>query len=304
MSDIMRMAEDYSVATDEVEIVFGEPLREHTSFRLGGGAWIFCKPYSEEALRIGLQLALREDLPVYILGKGTNLLVSDRGVFGVVFDMTALDNVRVDGTKIIAQAGALLRNVAKTAAEASLSGLEFAHGIPGSLGGAVVMNAGAFGPEMKDVVERVRLMDRYGQIREVPAEEMEFSYRHSRLEESGEIVLAAVLALQAGEQEAIEAKMRELGEKRREKQPLNTRNAGSTFKRPAGYFAGKLIEDAGLKGFSLGGAQVSEKHAGFVINTGTASAKEVWNLCREVQRIVKEKSGVDLELEVRTWGEF
>ena len=247
---------------------------------------------------------MREDLPVFIFGKGTNLLVSDRGVPGAVFDMTGLDAVRIEGTKITAQAGALLKNVAKAAAEESLTGLEFAHGIPGSLGGAVVMNAGAFGPEMKDVVESVRLMDRYGQIREVPAAEMDFGYRHSRLEESGEIVLSAVLALEKGERDAIEAKMRELGDKRREKQPLSTRNAGSTFKRPAGHFAGKLIEEAGLKGFSLGGAQVSEKHAGFVINTGTATAKEVWKLCCEVQRIVKERSGVDLELEVRTWGEF
>ena len=304
MSDFLKLAEDYSVATDEVEIVLGEPLREHTSFRLGGSARFFAKPYSEEALAIGLKLCLREDLPVYILGRGTNLLVSDRGVYGAVFDLTGLDGIRAEGTKITAQAGALLRNIAKAAAEASLTGLEFAHGIPGSLGGAVVMNAGAFGPEMKDVVESVRVMDRYGQIREIPAAGMDFGYRHSRLEESGEIVLSAVLALEPGEKAAIEAKMRELGDKRREKQPLNTRNAGSTFKRPAGHFAGRLIEDAGLKGFALGGAQVSEKHAGFVINTGTASAKEVFALCREVQRIVKEQSGVDLELEVRTWGEF
>ena len=304
MSDIIKLAEDYTVATDEVEIVFGEPMREHTSFRLGGGAWFYAKPYTEEALRTGLHLALREELPVFILGKGTNLLVSDRGVPGAVFDMTGMDKISVEGTKITAQAGALLRNVAKAAAEASLTGLEFAHGIPGSLGGAVVMNAGAFGPEMKDVVESVRLMDRFGQVREVPAAEMDFGYRHSRLEESGEIVLSAVLALQPGEKEAIEGKMRELGDKRREKQPLNTRNAGSTFKRPPGHFAGRLIEEAGLKGFTLGGAQVSEKHAGFVINTGTASAREVWQLCREVQCIVKERSGVDLELEVRTWGDF
>ena len=304
MSDIIKLAEDLTVATDEVEIVFGEPMREHTSFRLGGGAWIYIKPYTEEALKTGLQLCLREELEVFILGKGTNLLVSDRGVPGAVFDMTGMDGIWLEDTKITAQAGALLKNVAKAAAEASLTGLEFAHGIPGSLGGAVVMNAGAFGPEMKDVVESVRLMDRYGQIREVPAAEMDFSYRHSRLEESGEIVLSAVLTLAEGDREAIEAKMRELGDKRREKQPLSTRNAGSTFKRPAGYFAGKLIEEAGLKGFTLGGAQVSEKHAGFVINTGTASAREVWQLCCEVQRIVKEKSGVDLELEVRTWGAF
>ena len=300
----MKLAEDYTVATDEVEIVFGEPMREHTSFRLGGGAWLYCKPYSEEALAIGLKLCRREDLPVYILGKGTNLLVSDRGVFGAVFDMTGMDEIRVEGTRVTAQAGALLRNVAKAAAEASLTGLEFAHGIPGSLGGAVVMTAGAFGPEMKDVVESVRLMDDRGRIRELPAAEMDFGYRHSRLEESGEIVLSAVLALSPGEKESIEARMRELGDKRREKQPLNTRNAGSTFKRPAGHFAGKLIEEAGLKGYTLGGAQVSEKHAGFVINTGTASAKEVYRLCGEVQRLVKEKSGVELELEVRLWGEF
>ena len=304
MSDIMKLAEDYTIATDDVEIVFGEPMRDHTSFRLGGGAWFYAKPYTEEALKTGLQLCLREELPVYILGKGTNLLVSDRGVQGAVFDLTGMDEIRVEGEKITAQCGALLRNVAKAAAEASLAGLEFAHGIPGSLGGAIMMNAGAFGGEMKDVVESVRLMDRYGRIREMAAADMHFGYRHSLAEESEEIVLSAVLKLPAGKREEIEEKMHQLGERRREKQPLNTRNAGSTFKRPEGYFAGKLIEDAGLKGFAIGGAQVSEKHAGFVINTGTASAREVYELCRTVQRRVKECSGVDLEMEVRIWGEF
>jgi len=302
--DILKLAEDYTVATDEVEIVLGEPMREHTSFQLGGSARVFVRPYSEEALSIGLKLCALQELPVYILGKGTNLLVSDSGVDGVVFDMTGMNEWHIEGTKLYAEAGALLRNVAKGAAEESLSGLEFAHGIPGSVGGAVCMNAGAFGGEMKDVLERVRLMDRMGNVREVPADQLEMGYRRTRIEESGDIVLAAVFSLTPGEKEAILGKMREIGDKRRANQPLNTRNAGSTFKRPEGNFAGKLIDECGLKGFAIGGASVSDKHAGFVVQDGRASAKDVMAVCREVSRIVEEKTGVRLEMEVRTWGRF
>lgn len=302
--DIIRLADEYSAACDEVEIIFGEPMREHTSFRLGGGAQIFIRPYTEEALKMGLLLCRDYELPVYILGKGTNLLVSDKGVRGAVFDMTALDGWEIEGTRVRAAAGALLRHVAKAAAEQSLSGLEFAHGIPGSLGGALFMNAGAYGSELKDVTRSLRLMDRGGKIYDVPAEDMDFSYRHSRAEESGEIILSAELVLTPGRREEIEETMRELSEKRRASQPLTTYNAGSTFKRPPGHFAGRLIEEAGLKGFSLGGARVSEKHAGFVVQEGKATAADVFNLCRHVKEVVKEKSGVELSLEVRTWGEF
>ncbi len=302
--DFLRFAEDYTVSTDEVQIVFGEPMREHTSFHVGGGAQIFVRPYSEEALAVGLDLCREYELPRYILGKGTNLLVSDTGVKGVVFDMTALTGWRFDGDSLFALSGSLLRNLAKAAAERSLSGLEFAHGIPGTLGGALTMNAGAYGGEMKDITESVRLMDAKGQIREISAAEMDFGYRHSRMEGSDDIILSAVLRVRPGEREAIEARMRELGERRREKQPLEYPSAGSTFKRPAGHFAGQLIEEAGLKGFAVGGAQVSEKHAGFVINTGRATARDVYTLCEEVTRRVREHSGVELEREVRLWGDF
>ncbi len=302
--DILCFAEDYTVATDEVEIVLSEPMREHTSFHIGGNAQVFVRPYSEEALAIGLELCAAYELPRHILGKGTNLLVSDAGLRGVVFDMTTLCGWRFDGGRLFSLAGSLLRNLAKAAAERSLTGLEFAHGIPGTLGGALTMNAGAYGGEMKDIVESVRLMDTDGKIKELSGAEMDFGYRHSRMEGSDDIILSAVLRLAPGEREAIEEKMRELGEKRREKQPLEYPSAGSTFKRPEGHFAGQLIEEAGLKGFRVGGAQVSEKHAGFVINTGHATARDVYALCEEVSRRVLENSGVRLEREVRLWGDF
>ena len=302
--DVLKLAEDYTVATDDVEIILGEPMREHTSFRLGGSAEMFIKPFTEEALSIGLGLCHRREIPYWILGKGTNLLVSDRGVRGAVFDMTGLDAWHIEGDLLYAQAGCPLRVIAKGAADESLTGLEFAHGIPGSLGGAVTMNAGAFGSEMKDLLVSARLMNAKGECRDVPAEELGLGYRKSAMEETGDIVVSAVLKLTKGDREAIEARMKELWETRLAHQPLNTRNAGSTFKRPAGYFAGKLIDEAGLKGFQIGGAQVSEKHAGFVVSDGTATASEVYKLCREVTRIVKERSGVELEMEVRTWGSF
>ncbi len=302
--DVLKLAEDYTVATDDVEIILGEPMREHTSFRLGGSAEVFIRPTSEEALSIGLALCSRMEVPYWVLGKGTNLLVSDRGVRGAVFDMTGLDAWHIEGNRLFAQAGCPLRVIAKGAADESLTGLEFAHGIPGSLGGAVTMNAGAFGSEMKDILESARLMNARGECRDVPVEELGLGYRKSEMEESGEIVVSAVLKLKKGDQETIEARMKELGDKRIANQPINTRNAGSTFKRPAGYFAGKLIDDAGLKGFKIGGAMVSEKHAGFVVNDGTATASEVYKLCQEITRIVKEQSGVELEMEVRTWGSF
>ncbi len=302
--DVLKLAEDYTAATDDVEIILGEPMREHTSFRLGGSAQMFIRPTSEEALSLGLSLCSRMGVPCFILGKGTNLLVSDRGVRGAVFDMTGLDAWHIEGERLTAQAGALLRVIARGAADESLTGLEFAHGIPGSLGGAVTMNAGAFGSEMKDILESVRLMNAQGQIREVPVEQLGLGYRKSEMEETGEIVVSAVLKLTKGDKEAIEARMKELWETRLAHQPLNTRNAGSTFKRPEGYFAGKLIDEAGLKGFAVGGAKVSEKHAGFVVAESGATASEVYALCAEVTRQVKEKFGVELEMEVRTWGDF
>ncbi|MBQ4425751.1 MAG: UDP-N-acetylmuramate dehydrogenase [Oscillospiraceae bacterium] len=302
--DVLQYAEDYTVRTDEVEIVLGEPMRYHTNFRIGGSAELFVSPYSEDALAIGLEMCRKREIPYTVIGRGSNLLVSDRGIRGVVFDLSTLTGYRFDGNTVFALAGTTLAALAGKAAERGLSGLEFAAGIPGSLGGAVFMNAGAYGGEMKDIVESARVMDEAGRIRTLSAEELELSYRHSKLEETGEILLSAVLRLKSGDRAEIERTMQELAEKRRDKQPLNYPSAGSTFKRPAGHFAGKLIEEAGLKGFSVGGAQVSEKHAGFVINKGGATAADVMALCREVQARVKENSGVDLELEVRLVGEW
>ena len=302
--EILKFAEEYSMATDEVEITFGEPLREHTSFRAGGNAQIFVRPYSEEALTAGLELCRRFGLKRHILGKGTNLLVSDKGVPGVVFDMTSLAGWKIEGQTLFARSGSLLKNLAKAAAEVSLSGLEFAHGIPGTLGGALYMNAGAYGGEMKDVVRQVYLMDPAGRPFELSGEEMEFAYRRSRMEGSEDIIIGALLELKPGDKEAIEALMRDLSQRRRDKQPLEYPSAGSTFKRPEGYFAGQLIEEAGLKGFAVGGAQVSEKHAGFVINKGGAKARDIYDLCEEVSRRVLAHSGVTLEREVRLWGDF
>lgn len=302
-TDYLKWAEALSLATDEIEIIFGEPLREHTSFRIGGSARVFLRPFSEEALCLALKYCRREDIPLYILGRGTNLLVSDRGVEGAVIDMTALNDIRIEKDVMTLSAGALLSSAAKKAAEASLCGLEFANGIPGTLGGALVMNAGAYGEEIGEMVLSVRVLDEAGKIITRSREEMDFGYRRSALEE-GEIILSAILQLAKGEAEQIEEKMRRLGEQRRAKQPLEKRSAGSTFKRPPGDYAGRLIEAAGLKGFAVGGASISEKHAGFVISDGTASARDVYELCQIVRRRVMEDSGVMLQMEIKTWGKF
>lgn len=302
--DFLKFCEEYTLATEQVSITLGEPLREHTSFGLGGPADLFIRPYSAEALALGLKLCARADIAVYILGRGTNLLVSDKGISGAVFDMTALNHLKIEGCRMQLGAGLSLSQAAMKAADAGLKGLEFAHGIPGTVGGALVMNAGAYGGEIGLLVRSVSVMDRQGNIYDLDAVEMDFSYRHSRLQEGEEIVLSALLELETGNRDDIRETMAELARKRKEKQPLDQRSAGSTFKRPPGHFAGQLIEEAGLKGFSLGDAAVSEKHAGFVINRGRASAREVNELCQTVIRRVREYSGISLELEIRRWGDF
>ena len=302
--DVLSFAEELTVRTDECEIILGEYMRSHTSFRIGGTAEIFCRPRSEEALLLCLEQARQQDFPVTVLGAGSNVLVGDRGIRGVVLDMTGLSDLRQEGNRLIAQAGTLLTVLSRRAAEAGLSGLEFASGIPGTLGGGIFMDAGAYGGAMEQVVKSARVLGRDGWIRELEAAELELSYRHSRLMETGELLLSAELELVPGDREEILARMREFNEKRREKQPLELPSAGSTFKRPAGDFAGRLIEASGLKGFAMGRAAVSAKHAGFVVNLGGASAAEVLALCREVQARVKADSGVELELEVQLLGEF
>ncbi len=283
-----------------------EPMKNHTTFRVGGPAGWYVAPGNEEELAGVIRLCRRENVPVRILGNGSNLLVSDLGVEGVVIAMEENWNyARMTGpARMTVGSGMLLSKAASLALKEGLTGLEAASGIPGTMGGAVVMNAGAYGFEMKDVLSRVRVMDPAGNVKIIDAGDMELGYRTSCVEKNGYVVLEAELVLEPGDESQIRARMDELAARRREKQPLEFPSAGSTFKRPAGHFAGQLIEQAGMRGFSLGGAQVSEKHCGFVINRGEATAGDVIALCRHVQKAVKETSGVDLEMEVRRWGEF
>nr|WP_256444083.1 UDP-N-acetylmuramate dehydrogenase [Blautia sp. MSJ-19] len=287
------------------QVLFEEPMKRHTTFRIGGPAEVFVMPRSVEDVAKTLMICKEENIPYFILGNGSNLLVSDRGYRGVILQMDRnIGTVAVDGTEIRASAGALLSTIAVAARRASLTGFEFAGGIPGTLGGAVVMNAGAYGGEMKDVLKEVTVMDQDGKIRVIPAEKLEMGYRTSIVKSAGYIVLEAVISLKEGDIEEIKALTRKLSEQRSEKQPLEYPSAGSTFKRPEGYFAGKLIMDSGLRGYRVGGAQVSEKHCGFVINAGDATAEDVCNLMKHVRETVYAKFGVTLEPEVKFLGEF
>ncbi len=285
------------------QVLANESMKKHTTFRIGGNAKYFVTPESPEALRQTIALCEEAGEAYYILGNGSNVLVSDQGYDGVIIQLFKNKNhIAIEGRRVIAEAGALLTKVANEAARASLGGLEFASGIPGTIGGALVMNAGAYGGEMKDVVEQVTVLTREGEILILKKEDLELGYRTSIIARMGYIVLEAVLLLQEKDQAEILARMEELKVARTTKQPLEYPSAGSTFKRPEGYFAGKLIMDAGLRGYSNGGAQVSEKHCGFVINRGGATAQDVLNLVAHVKQEVKKQFGVDLELEVKLLG--
>lgn len=287
------------------KVLFEEPMSSHTTFRIGGPAEVFLMPESYEQIRSALALCREEGVPYFVLGNGSNLLVSDSGYRGVIIQMDRnMGAIELKGTEIRACAGALLSSVAAAARKASLTGFEFAGGIPGTLGGAVVMNAGAYGGEMKDVLREVTVMTKEGDIRVIPSDRLELGYRTSIIKKTGYLVLEAVISLEKGDPQAIQEKTKELASKRTEKQPLDYPSAGSTFKRPEGYFAGKLIMDSGLRGFRVGGAQVSEKHCGFVINTGGATAKDVKELMDHVIRTVKENYNITLEPEVKFLGEF
>lgn len=291
--------------TAEKNVLTDEPMKKHVTFRVGGAADYFVSPESAEEVQKIILLCKEAGMPYYILGNGSNLLVSDHGYRGVIIQIyKSMSEVSVKGELVTAQAGALLSAIAAKAAEESLTGFEFASGIPGTIGGAAVMNAGAYGGEMKDVLEQVTVLTKEGELLTLPREELEMGYRTSRVAKNRYIVLEAVIRLRYGEQKQIRETMNELKEKRTTKQPLEYPSAGSTFKRPEGYFAGKLIEDAGLRGFQVGGAQVSEKHCGFVINKDNATAAEVRELIRQVSERVKANSGVTLEPEVKMLGEF
>lgn len=285
-------------------ILIDEPMSRHTTFRVGGPADFFVTPKAKEEVRDVIRICKEAGMPYYIIGNGSNLLVSDAGYRGVIVQIyKEMNEVKVEGDLVKAQAGALLSGIAAKALGAELSGFEFASGIPGTIGGACVMNAGAYGGEMKDVLESVTVLTGEGKIIELGHNELELGYRTSVIAKKGYIVLGAVLKLERGDGEKIKTYMDELKEKRVTKQPLEYPSAGSTFKRPEGYFAGKLIEDAGLRGFQVGGAQVSEKHCGFVINRDHATAADIMELMRQVQIRVKENSGVDLEPEVKRLGD-
>lgn len=282
-----------------------EPMSRHTTFRVGGSADYYIEPEDTAELAAVLDACREEQMPYAIVGNGSNLLVGDLGYRGVIVALgKAWTEVFVTETEIRAKAGALLSSVAKQAFRASLTGLEFAAGIPGTVGGAVVMNAGAYGSEMAAVLKTVTVLDQEGRVRTLPVSELRLGYRTSCIASCGYVVLEAEFSLQEGETEKIKNRMDELAIQRRSKQPLEYPSAGSTFKRPEGYFAGKLIQDAGLRGYRVGGAQVSEKHCGFVINRDHATAAEIKTLCETVQQKVKEQFGVKLELEVKLLGEF
>ena len=300
------------MTSDRGSFRFMEPMKRHTTFRIGGPAAVYISPGSEEELKEVLNLLKEENIPWTILGNGSNLLVSDEGYRGAVISMSggwAYSGVlkeyeKTGKTLIRAGAGELLSRTARLAMECALTGMEFASGIPGTIGGALVMNAGAYGSEICNILSRAKVMTPEGEFLELSAEELELGYRTSCIPERNYIVLEAVFELTKGSKEAISSQMRELAQKRREKQPLEYPSAGSTFKRPEGYFAGKLIMDSGLRGARIGGAQISEKHCGFVINDGTATAADIAELIQEVSETVKEKFGVTLEPEVILLGDF
>ncbi len=287
-----------------MEVKQNEPMSAHTTFRVGGPAAWFVIPETCDEMREAVKVCDDAGIPRYILGNGSNLLVSDAGFDGVIVSTEKLNDIMIDGTSVTALAGALLSKIANEAFRNSLTGFEFASGIPGSAGGAAIMNAGAYGCEMKDVISNVYVFDEDLNIRQIGRDELEMGYRTSLLMRKGYPVISVTYQLERGDPDGIKALMDDLAARRREKQPLDYPSAGSTFKRPEGYFAGKLIEDAGLKGMSVGGARVSEKHAGFVINRGDATAADIYELCKEVSEKVKETSGVTLEMEVKILGEF
>lgn len=294
---LLSILEEESVKTDE-------PMKKHISFKVGGPADFLVKPKTEEELAKVIKFAKEENIPYLVIGNGSNLLVKDGGIRGIVIELSDnFNDFEIEGNIIKAQSGALLSILGRNALRNSLTGIEFAAGIPGTLGGALAMNAGAYGGEMKDIVKSVRLMDTDGNILDFTNEQMEFSYRRSILSRTDYIVLSAQIELENGSYDEIKATMADFTQRRVTKQPLSLPSAGSTFKRPEGHFAAKLIDDSGLRGLTLRGAQVSEKHCGFVVNLGNAKAKDILDLMYIVKSTVKAKYGITLEEEVKILGE-
>ncbi len=298
IDEIKRIVQPENVRIDEL-------MSGHTTFRIGGMADVFVSIINDHELTSLIKFLKSKDVPFFIIGKGSNLLVSDRGYRGIIIEIGAnYSGIHMLGNDIVAKAGTSMSKLSHFAMENGYTGLEFASGIPGTVGGGIIMNAGAYGGEMRQVVSRVRVLTPDGEIKMMSNEEMEFEYRNSKAKKEGYIVLQAELRLNKGNPEVIDGIMRDLSAKRREKQPLEYPSAGSTFKRPEGFFAGKLISDAGLKGYSVGGAQVSEKHAGFLINKDHASANDMNKLICQVRDKVLEMYQVELEPEVIFLGEF
>ena len=288
-----------------LNIKYNELMSQHTSFKVGGPADIFIEPSNLEELKKALGFVRQHNIPYYVIGNGTNLLIGDKGIRGAVIKVgESFGEIEITGEEVIAECGVLLSTLSKVVARNALTGLEFASGIPGYLGGAIAMNAGAYGGEMKDVVEWVEVLDDNLELQRFTNSEMEFIYRKSIVEPRNLIVIRCKMKLKKGNQEEINCIMSDLNLKRKTKQPLHLPSAGSTFKRPPGYYAGKLIEDAGLRGFSLGGAQVSDLHCGFVVNKGNATARDVYDLIKHVQQTVFNQFGINIETEVKMIGEF
>lgn len=275
-----------------------EPMKNHTSFKVGGPADLFLMPQSRAELQAVLEICKQSEKPLYIMGNGSNLIVRDKGYSGIIINTKALNQVETVGETLIAEPGISLKDLANVALEQKLTGLEFASGIPGSLGGAVTMNAGAYDGEMKGIIKNITVITEDGSLKTIPADQCNFGYRSSVLQQHDWVLISVELVLKNGVYQEIEAKMLDLNTQRQSKQPLEYPSAGSTFRRPAGYYAGKLVQDAGFQGHSIGGAQVSEKHSGFVINKGGATAADILNLIGAIQAGVKEKFDVDLKTEV------
>ncbi|KAB3533519.1 UDP-N-acetylmuramate dehydrogenase [Alkaliphilus serpentinus] len=288
----------------EENVLQDEPMKNHTSFKIGGPADFLLLPKTIDEIQGIIHICNEEDIEYFVMGNGSNLLISDKGLRRVVIKIAEnFNQITLEGNKIMAQGGILLSTLSKHALKASLSGLEFASGIPGTLGGAVTMNAGAYGGEMKDVVKLVRALDKKGNVIDLSIEEMGMGYRTSIIQKEGYIVLEVEMELQEKEYSLIKEKVDDLNFQRTTKQPLHLPSAGSVFKRPEGYFAGKLIQDSNLRGFRIGGAQVSELHCGFIVNVGNATAKDVMDLVKHIQKTVKNNFGVDLETEIKLIGE-
>ena len=303
MEQYVELIKRLDKVMDRANIKVDEPMKNHTSFKVGGPADILVTPEDIAEVKAVIKICIENGVRYYLIGNGSNLLVRDGGIRGVVIKLSKLNKIEVAGNKITAQSGASLYNVAKAALDNGLKGFEFASGIPGSIGGASAMNAGAYDGEMSMVLESMLAIDNNGELLTLAKGEMELAYRSSAILKHGYTVVSVTINLQLGDKEVIKARMDTLAKRRSDKQPLEYPSAGSTFKRPEGHFAGKLIEDCGLKGTCVGDAQVSQKHSGFIINKKNASAQDILNLIILVQHEVEEKFGVQLQPEVRIWGE-